>query len=115
MPAPQQDMPISELYALLRKRGWITRLDFVFVFTLVVLFVNCVLMWFALPEHRWQVTTISFLMLIIELLVWLVILSFRIAYFAIIIQASLDEMPATSARLAVRFLRTGIPAGTPGA
>jgi len=112
---PQPDMPIGELYALLRKRGWITTIDFLMVFILVGTIIGQVVtVIFTNIDHRWAIATIAFLITIVELLTWAIILLFRVAYFAVIIQASLDEMPATSARLAVRFLRTGVPAGQAG-
>ena len=43
---------------------------------------------------------------VIILLFWLVILVYRLIYFVALVQLSLDMMPATSARLAVRFLKT---------
>lgn len=115
MATPQPDMPIGQLYALLRQRGWITKLDFSMSGLIVGCFlVNAWMVYTALPDHRWQVATVALLLLLVLFAIWLTILSFRIAYFAIIIQASLDEMPATSARLAVRFLRQGVPAGQAG-
>jgi hypothetical protein len=52
---------------------------------------------------------------ILILLMWLIMLAYRIAYFIIIVQVTMDSLPATSARLAVKFLKTGAANMTTGA
>jgi hypothetical protein len=96
-----------QLFELLTKRGWIGRIDAVFA---VLTVITPILL-------HWRYSDMAPLYLLLSMMammqVWLIVLAYRVAYFAVIIQVSLDNMPATSARLAVRFLKGGTSSSVP--
>jgi len=103
---PAPDIPRIQLFELLTKRGWVSRIDAVFATLMVAA---------PLILHHYGAATIYLVLGTMAMMqVWLLVLAYRIAYFAVIIQVSLDNMPATSARLAVKFLRStpsNLPSG----
>ena len=98
----------TNTFDLLVNRGWVSRVDWAFLAMTVVWPVigHFVLHWSAVPMLLFN---------ILILMMWLIMLAYRIAYFIIIVQVTMDSLPATSARLAVKFLKTGAANMTTGA
>jgi hypothetical protein len=107
IPVPVKS-PFADIFDLLTKRGWMGKVDWFLIVSNLV---------WPIVAHFWLAWQLVPMLLVsvLLLLCWLVILAYRIAYFVIMIQVALDAMPATSARLAVRFLKN-VPSNlAPGA
>jgi len=100
-------MPVKETLDLLLKRGWFGRYDWAMLIVSIAWPIAAKL-WL----KEWPVIQVLLVSTVI-LLFWLIVLCYRIAYFVIIVQVSMDSMPATASRLAVKFLKT-TPPNMPG-
>lgn len=104
--SPPKPSSGPNLFDLLSSKGWVGKIDWA-LFSLALFWPVISRLWLG-----WAFTPIILVSILI-FLVWLVVLAYRIAYFVIIVQVALDSMPATSARLAVKFLKT-TPMNMPG-
>lgn len=92
------------LFDLLIKNGWVRKSDVVLAVIVVVG------PWLA--KWKLDISAVELLLaVIIVLLLWVVLLSYRAVYFLILVKSTMDSLPATSARLAVQFLKIGQPPG----